>query len=172
MTPSSPMTTGGSPRGSENAATSTYTHSTVLDSRCCEIRKHDLHALAHSHAMFLFSWSQGELPAHMCLGGENLSRHVACYQGHLDCARTLLETGKANAHMQGKTTKSTPLHLASLSGNPSLVKLLLQYQVPTMPTLSSSWSPAHASHCHGPCRRVCPAYALTWHSARRNPRSE
>ncbi len=50
-------------------------------------------------------------------------------QGNLECARVLLEVGKANAHVQGKNKESTPLHLASLSGNADLVKLLLQYQV-------------------------------------------
>lgn len=50
-------------------------------------------------------------------------------QGNLECARILLEVGRANAHTQGKSTKSSPLHLASLSGNANLVKILLQYQV-------------------------------------------
>eukprot|EP00960_Hanusia_phi_P005328 154560-Hanusia_phi.AAC.2 len=36
--------------------------------------------------------------------------------------------GRANAHGQAKVCKSTPLHLAALSGNAELVKLLLQYQ--------------------------------------------
>eukprot|EP00283_Hemiselmis_rufescens_P010244 CAMPEP_0173435482 /NCGR_PEP_ID=MMETSP1357-20121228/15177_1 /TAXON_ID=77926 /ORGANISM="Hemiselmis rufescens, Strain PCC563" /LENGTH=219 /DNA_ID=CAMNT_0014400469 /DNA_START=99 /DNA_END=755 /DNA_ORIENTATION=- len=64
------------------------------------------------------------------LNGAGLTMlHVACYQGCLETARLLLEVGKASAHVQGKNTKSTPLHLAALSGNPDLAKLLLRYQV-------------------------------------------
>lgn len=63
------------------------------------------------------------------LNGAGLTMlHVACYQGSVECARVLLEVGKANAHAMGRDNMTTPLHLAALSGNHQLVKLLLQYQ--------------------------------------------
>jgi len=69
--------------------------------------------------------------------------HVACFQGSLECVRVLLETGRANAHGQAKVCKSTPLHLAALSGNAELVKLLLQYQTKVNQQNSAGKSALH-----------------------------
>ena len=54
---------------------------------------------------------------------------AACYQGGYDCARVLLEKGRADVHATGKDCRSTPLQFAALSGNMDLVKLMLKYQV-------------------------------------------
>jgi len=64
----------------------------------------------------------------MCDADFTLYTMAACYQGGYECARVLIEKGRADVHAVGKECDSTPLMFAALSGNVELVRLLLKYQ--------------------------------------------